>query len=97
MKRIASLREQSNDKLNSRLVEIRNSLHRAVGKSKAGYDSPFGQNVMKQFKLCVGDKLEWELEARHNQLIIVVTPLKASSGKTTVSTENIKDSTTATQ
>lgn len=36
MKRVESLRQMSNDQLKNRLIEIGNSLHRAVGKVKAG-------------------------------------------------------------
>jgi bifunctional DNA-binding transcriptional regulator/antitoxin component of YhaV-PrlF toxin-antitoxin module len=38
-------------------------------------------SILKQFKLGVGDKLDWELEARDNQLIIVVRPTKSEKGK----------------
>lgn len=38
-------------------------------------------SILKQFKLGVGDKLDWELEARDNQLIIVVRPIKSEKGK----------------
>lgn len=38
-------------------------------------------SILKQFKLCSGDKLEWELEARNNELIIVVRPVKGSESK----------------
>lgn len=37
-------------------------------------------SILKQFKLCVGDKLDWELEARNNELIIVVRPVRSSNG-----------------
>ena len=37
-------------------------------------------SILKQFKLKAGDKLEWNFEARNNDLIIIVTPLKASNG-----------------
>ena len=52
MKRIATLRENSDDQLKDRLREIGNSLHRAVGKTKAGgqysKDSMFIRNLKKQ-------------------------------------------------
>ncbi|MGD0203403.1 MAG: AbrB family transcriptional regulator [Candidatus Bathyarchaeia archaeon] len=38
-------------------------------------------SILKQFKLFVGDKLEWELEARNNELIIVVRPVRSSDSK----------------
>ena len=39
-------------------------------------------SILKQFKLGVGDKLDWELEARNNELIIVVRPVRASKSET---------------
>jgi bifunctional DNA-binding transcriptional regulator/antitoxin component of YhaV-PrlF toxin-antitoxin module len=38
-------------------------------------------SILKQFKLGSGDKLDWELEARNNELIIIVRPIKSSDGK----------------
>ncbi len=38
-------------------------------------------SILRQFKLGVGDKLDWGLEARNNELIIIVHPIKGSSGK----------------
>lgn len=35
-------------------------------------------NIVRQFKIEDGDKLEWELEARNNALIIIVKPIKGS-------------------
>lgn len=37
-------------------------------------------SILRQFKLEAGDKLDWTLEARNNDLIIVVNPVKSSSG-----------------
>ena len=52
MKRIASLREKSNDQLRSRLIDINATLMRAVGKVKAGgqysEDSMFMENSRKK-------------------------------------------------
>ena len=48
-------------------------------------------SLLKQFKLEAGDKLDWTLEARNNELIIVVTPLKNSIGNSSISTENLRD------
>lgn len=33
-------------------------------------------SILKQFKLEAGDKLDWGLEAKNNELIIVVKPVK---------------------
>ncbi len=33
-------------------------------------------NILKQFKLGAGDKLDWTYEARNNELIIIVRPVK---------------------
>ena len=49
-------------------------------------------SILKHFKLEAGDKLEWDFEARNNDLIIIVRPLKNSSGKRAVSTENLSKS-----
>ena len=38
-------------------------------------------SILKQFNLEAGDKLDWALEARDNQLIIVVQPIKDEKGK----------------
>ena len=46
-------------------------------------------SIIKHFKLKASDKIEWDFEARNNDLIIVVRPLKSSSGKRTNTTENI--------
>ena len=37
-------------------------------------------SILKHFKLEAGDKLDWDFEARNNELIITVRPLKSSSG-----------------
>ena len=39
-------------------------------------------NILKQFKLEAGDKLDWTYEAKNNELLIIVRPFKSSSGKT---------------
>ena len=46
-------------------------------------------SILKQFKLEAGDKLDWGFEARNNELIIIVRPLKSSNGTSGVSTENL--------
>lgn len=46
-------------------------------------------SILKHFKLEAGDKLDWDFEAKNNELIIIVRPLKSSSGKGSVSTENL--------
>jgi bifunctional DNA-binding transcriptional regulator/antitoxin component of YhaV-PrlF toxin-antitoxin module len=33
-------------------------------------------NIVRQFKLSDGDKLDWTLEVKDGQMIIVVTPAK---------------------
>ena len=38
-------------------------------------------NILKQFKLEAGDKLDWTYEARNNELIIVVRPVKNEKEK----------------
>ena len=52
MKRVQNLRQMSNDQLKTRLDEIGNSLHRAVGKVKAGgvysKDSMFIRKLKKE-------------------------------------------------
>lgn len=37
------------------------------------------RSIVKQFNLTSGDKLEWNLEIREGQFIIVVHPVKHSS------------------
>lgn len=37
-------------------------------------------SILKHFKLEAGDKLEWDLEARNSELLIIVRPIKGSSG-----------------
>jgi bifunctional DNA-binding transcriptional regulator/antitoxin component of YhaV-PrlF toxin-antitoxin module len=44
-------------------------------------------SILKHFKLEAGDKLDWDFEARNNELIIVVRPLKASNRKSPVSSD----------
>jgi hypothetical protein len=48
-------------------------------------------SIVKHFKLKAGSKLDWDFEARDNELIIVVRPFKNSSGKGTISTENLSE------
>ena len=38
-------------------------------------------SILKHFKLEAGDKLEWDFEARNNEMIIIVKPVKSSNGK----------------
>ncbi len=33
-------------------------------------------SILKHFKLEAGDRLEWDFEARNNEMVIVVKPLK---------------------
>jgi bifunctional DNA-binding transcriptional regulator/antitoxin component of YhaV-PrlF toxin-antitoxin module len=33
-------------------------------------------SILKQFNLEAGDKLDWTLEARNNEIIIIVQPVK---------------------
>jgi bifunctional DNA-binding transcriptional regulator/antitoxin component of YhaV-PrlF toxin-antitoxin module len=49
-------------------------------------------SIVKHFKLKAGSKLDWDFEARDNELIIVVQPLKNSSGKKAISAENLSES-----
>lgn len=49
-------------------------------------------SILKHFKLEAGDKLDWDFEARNNELIIIVRPIKNSSGNRAVSTENLSES-----
>jgi bifunctional DNA-binding transcriptional regulator/antitoxin component of YhaV-PrlF toxin-antitoxin module len=42
-------------------------------------------SILKHFKLEAGDQLEWDFEARNNEMVIVVKPIKNSNGKTGVS------------
>ncbi|MDR0461690.1 MAG: AbrB/MazE/SpoVT family DNA-binding domain-containing protein [Nitrososphaerota archaeon] len=35
--------------------------------------------ILKQFNLNAGDKLDWTYEARNNELIIVVKPVKKTT------------------
>ena len=51
-------------------------------------------SIIKHFKLKASDKLDWDFEARNNDLIIVVRPLKGSSGNRGISTENLSESKT---
>jgi len=50
-------------------------------------------SILKHFKLEAGDKLDWDFEARNNDLIIVVRPIKGSSGHTSSSAENLSKTT----
>jgi len=43
-------------------------------------------SILKHFKLEAGDKLDWDFEARNNELIIIVRPLKSSNGNQKIST-----------
>ena len=36
-------------------------------------------NILKQFNLAAGDKLDWTYEARNNELIIIVRSCKGSN------------------
>jgi hypothetical protein len=48
-------------------------------------------SILKHFKLKAGDKLDWDFEARNNELIMVVRPLRNSNGNRPVSTENLSE------
>jgi bifunctional DNA-binding transcriptional regulator/antitoxin component of YhaV-PrlF toxin-antitoxin module len=48
-------------------------------------------SILKHFKLKAGDKLDWDFEARNNELVILVRPLKNSTGTSAVSTENLSE------
>jgi hypothetical protein len=48
-------------------------------------------SIIKHFKLKAGNKLDWDFEARNNELVIVVRPLKNSNGNRPVSTENLSE------
>jgi len=43
-------------------------------------------SILKHFKLEAGDKLDWDFEARNNELLITVRPLKSSTGNQKIST-----------
>ena len=49
-------------------------------------------SILKHFKLEAGDRLEWDFEARNNEMIIVVKPVKYSESKNDLknSTGNIR-------
>ena len=34
-------------------------------------------SILKHFKLKAGDKLDWDFEARNNELVILVRPIKS--------------------
>jgi len=37
-------------------------------------------SIVRQFRLKIGDKLNWTIEARNGELIVVVTPEKKDRG-----------------
>jgi hypothetical protein len=37
-------------------------------------------SIIKHFKLKASDRLDWDFEARNNELVIVVRPFRNSSG-----------------
>jgi len=41
-------------------------------------------SIVRHFKLKAGNKLDWDFEARNNELVIVVHPFKDSSGNVPV-------------
>jgi hypothetical protein len=49
-------------------------------------------SIVKHFKLKAGSKLDWDFEARNNELVIIVRPCKNSTGNSATSTENLNDS-----
>jgi len=48
-------------------------------------------SIIKHFKLKASDKLDWDFEARNNELVIIVRPLKNSTRTSAVSTENLSE------
>ena len=62
-------------------------------KGKESLRTTVPMSILKHFKLEAGDKLDWGFEARNNELLIIVRPLKCSNGKSAVSTENLSDAT----
>jgi antitoxin component of MazEF toxin-antitoxin module len=38
------------------------------------------RSIVQQFDLTSGDSLEWKLEVRNGELIIIVSPVKRSNG-----------------
>jgi hypothetical protein len=49
----------------------------ATGKESLRTTVPM--SIIKHFKLQASDKLDWDFEARNNELVIVVRPLKNSN------------------
>jgi bifunctional DNA-binding transcriptional regulator/antitoxin component of YhaV-PrlF toxin-antitoxin module len=50
-----------------------------LGKATTGKESLrtiVPMSILKHFKLEAGDKLEWDFEARNNEMVIVVKPVK---------------------
>jgi antitoxin component of MazEF toxin-antitoxin module len=45
---------------------------------RASLRSTVPMSVVKQFGLKAGDKLDWHLEVKNNEIIIVVKPIKTS-------------------
>jgi bifunctional DNA-binding transcriptional regulator/antitoxin component of YhaV-PrlF toxin-antitoxin module len=70
------------------LGEITNLARATTGKESLRTTVPM--SILKHFKLEAGDKLDWDFEARNNELIIIVRPVKSSNGKSTISTEKHK-------
>ena len=68
--------------------EITNLARATTGKESLRTTVPM--SILKHFKLEAGDKLDWDFEARNNELIIIVRPVKSSNGKSTISTEKHK-------
>ncbi|MCJ7718442.1 AbrB family transcriptional regulator [Candidatus Bathyarchaeota archaeon] len=61
----------------------------ATGKESLRTTVPM--SIIKHFKLKASDKLDWDFEARNNELVIVVRPLKKSNGKRAITAENISE------
>jgi bifunctional DNA-binding transcriptional regulator/antitoxin component of YhaV-PrlF toxin-antitoxin module len=52
-------------------------------------------SIVRQFTLKAGDRIGWKIDIKNGELVVVVRPIKSSSGNRGVSTENLRDSKTA--
>lgn len=57
-------------------------------KGKESLRTTVPMSIVKHFKLKAGNKLDWDFEARNNELVIKVCPLRDSNEKETIPTEN---------
>jgi hypothetical protein len=46
-------------------------------------------SIVRQFTLKAGDRIGWKIDVKNGELIIIVRPIKASTGKSGISTENL--------